>query len=83
MTHYYAYFKPENHYPLPVGTILRYAGHNYDHDTMQYGVVMDIIGEPVKDKFFPEITSVENNMHIKDDTPTQQSWAPSARQEET
>ncbi len=64
MTRFYAYFRPEHFYPVPVGTILRYAGHDYNRDKDQYSVIMDIIGEAPKQdpKLFPEIVFVDTSM---------------------
>ena len=63
MTKFYAYFKPEHFYPVPTGTILRYAGHSHDFDTKQYTVIMDVIGEPPKDdpKIFPEVVILDTS----------------------
>ena len=49
MTSCFLYFKPEEFYPVPEGTILRYLMHEYDIKKQRYGVVMEVIGECPKD----------------------------------
>lgn len=64
MTKCLLYFKPEQFYPVPEGTILRYLAHDYDIRTQQWGVVMEVLGYPAKDTVIPQIQFVNSSDKI-------------------
>lgn len=48
-TKFIATFRPKEFWPCPEGTILRYITHEFNKDTQEYHVYMEVLGKPVDD----------------------------------